>query len=78
MTKIEMTKTGISLIAGVGIARTINGIAQTFAKNDNVLDKVFIFTGSYVVGGIINEHGRKYVDKTVDEIVAIHAKYVTK
>ena len=78
MNKIEMTKTAISLVAGVGIARTINGIAKTFARNESVLDKVFIFTGSYVAGGIINEHGRKYVDKTVDEIVAIHAKYVTK
>lgn len=78
MTKIEITKAVISTTAGIGIGRTLRGVVATFAPTERFIDRVVAAGAVFVVGSMINEQVRKYVDREVDEAVDIYNKYVTK
>lgn len=67
MNKLEIAKLAVSTIAGVGVSRIAGGIIQNQIVPKNSLDKAVITTGRVVIGMMISDATKKFVDSQVEE-----------
>lgn len=74
MTKLEMFKTAVSGIVGIGTSKIAHQIISNNVTPENAIDKVTIAAGSIVIGQMVAEASKKHTDKTIDDIALNYVK----
>ena len=77
MTKLDITKTVVSTIVGIGTAQIITAISINNTQPQKVTDKVTVTAGSVVMGYIAADVTREYTNRKIDEIANWWKKNVT-
>lgn len=67
MNKLDIAKGATSLIVGMGVSRTVNGIVQTNVPVVSIIDKVTVAASTFVVGSMAAVSTKKYTDAKIDE-----------
>lgn len=67
MNKLDIAKAATSLIVGMGVSRTVNGIVQTNVPLTTIIDKVTVTASTFVVGSMAAASTKKYTDAKIDE-----------
>lgn len=74
MTKLEMFKTAVSGIVGIGTSKIAHQIISNNVTAENTMDTITIAAGSMVIGQMIAEASKKHTDKTIDDIAINYVK----
>ena len=67
MNKLDIAKAATSLIVGMGVSRTVNGIVRTNVPIVTIIDKVTVSASTFVVGSMAAASTKKYTDAKIDE-----------
>lgn len=75
MNPIAITKLAVGLIASTGVGSLVGTVIKNnLPETTNFLQKVGIYTGSIVLGGIAGDLTKKFVDSRIDSIVLGYRK----
>jgi hypothetical protein len=69
MNKLEVTKNVVSFVVGVGTSQIVKTIIKNNVQPENVIEKITVTAGSFVLGAIYADASRKYTDTKIDELV---------
>ena len=69
MTKLDLTKTAVSIVTGMGATRIVSGIIRNNTNPKTLTDQVTIMAESFVLGSMIADISSRYTDAKIDEIV---------
>ena len=67
MNKLDIAKGATSMIVGMGVTRTVNGIVKTNVPIVTIIDKVTVSASTFVVGSMAAASTKKYTDAKIDE-----------
>ena len=67
MNKLDIAKAATSLIVGMGVSRTVNGIVQTNVPLGSIIDKVTVTASTFVIGSMAAASTKKYTGAMIDE-----------
>ena len=67
MNKLDIAKGATSMIVGMGVTRTVNGIVRTNVPIVTIIDKVTVTASTFVVGSMAAASTKKYTDAKIDE-----------
>ena len=67
MNKLDIAKGATSMIVGMGVTRTVNGIVKTNVPIVTIIDKVTVTASTFVVGSMAAASTKKYTDAKIDE-----------
>lgn len=67
MNKLDIAKGATSMIVGMGVTRTVNGIVRTNVPIVTIIDKVTVSASTFVVGSMAAASTKKYTDAKIDE-----------
>lgn len=67
MTKLELLKTVVSTIVGIGTSKIVHGIISSNVETDSPVDQVTVFAGSMVIGSMVADATKTYTDAKIDE-----------
>ena len=70
MKRLEILKTGASLIVSVGVGAIVGNVIKTTTPADTKkILKICIDAGGLVLTGLAGDMAGKYTDKTIDDVV---------
>lgn len=70
MKKLELIKTGVSIIVSVGVGAIVsNTIKSTTPDTAGTIKKVCIGIGGFVLSSMLTDEATKYTDKKIDNTV---------
>lgn len=69
MSNINTVKTITKFVVGVGTTKIVNTIIKNNAVPVKTVDRVTIYAGSMVLGGMVADAARTYTDAKIDEYV---------
>ena len=67
--KLRLVKHAVNIIASYGVARLVDNFFKTTTTVFTRRDRIRIFIGSAVLGAIVVDHARVYVNEKFDEVV---------
>jgi hypothetical protein len=70
MNKLEIAKTVVSTIVGVGTAKIVGSIIGNNTSPETVIDKMTITAGTFVLGSMVADITKRYTDAKIDQIAA--------
>lgn len=69
MKKLELVKTGVGLVASVGVGAIVgNAIKATTPSDIKTISKLCVAVGSLVLTGILGDMASKYTDDQIDSM----------
>ena len=68
MTKLELTKTAVKIVVGLGTSRVISGICRTHGAAETSFQAVSVSGSSIVLGMMVGDIAGKYTDAKIDQI----------
>jgi hypothetical protein len=78
MTKLDITKTVVSIIIGSGTAKIVHQTIKSNTSPENVVDIVTMYAGAVVIASMVADASKKYTDTKIDEIAIWYRATVKK
>jgi len=78
MNKLELAKTAISFVVGAGTSKIVTTIIKNNVQPENVTEQVTTVVGSVVLGSMVADASKKYIDTKIDEIATWWKENVKK
>ena len=70
MKKLELIKTGVSIIVSVGVGAVVSNVIKTTTPDTTgTIKKVCIGIGSFVLSSMITDQATTYTETKIDETV---------
>lgn len=66
---LEMFKSVVSTIVGIGASKIVYGIVKNNVPTETPIDKVTVVAGSFVIGSMAADATKKHTDKMIDETI---------
>jgi hypothetical protein len=77
MTPIDLTKSILNVLVGVGTAKIVKSIIENNTSTHTLIAKVTVTSAAVVIGLMASDATQAYSDQKIDEIVAWWRENVT-
>lgn len=73
MTKLELTKNIAATVVGIGASTIIKAIIRNNVYTKSAVDIVTVAAATFVIGSMVTDATKKFLDAKIDEAVAWYA-----
>lgn len=74
MQKIELLKSAVKFVIGVGVSKIVNDIIENNVDTEHTYQKVSVKVASVGIGGAVATAAGNYTDRQIDDIVELVQK----
>lgn len=78
MNKLELTKNLAATVVGIGASTIVKAIIRNNVYTKSAVDIVTVAAATFVIGSMVTDATKKYLDAKIDEAVAWYASINTK